>query len=242
VVSGELAKALAAFQAELPKIGKANQATVEGKEGRRGYTYKYADLADVIAAVMPLLGKNGLAFTSRPTLTDKGVFVLAYDLLHSSGESLSGIYPLPASNVEPQRLGSAISYARRYCLLAVTGVAPDEDDDGASAPAASSRPAERHESTWDAAEQEMLRDGYEADIAKAKTADDLTAIGRGIRTQRANGELSPATYDRLVRAGAARKAELNGGGAHGDSSPGQPETVSEVPQEADARDRAGRRG
>lgn len=138
-----LAAALAAFQLELPRIGKDKRAEA-GK-----YGYSYADLAAVSAAVLPLLGRHGLSFSARPTISrhhedgdagDVG-FVLAYTLRHDSGESVSGVYPLPAPTISAQQMGSAITYARRYCLLAVTGAAPeDEDDDGAQAP-----PARQHD-------------------------------------------------------------------------------------------------
>lgn len=128
----ELNKALAAFQASLPAIAKGETAQIPGKEGRQGFTYHYADLADVSDVVMPNLGKHGLAFTASPTLDD-GKFVLAYALLHESGEERSGTYPLPSSG-KPQDIGGVITYARRYCLCAVTGVAPGgEDNDAAGA-------------------------------------------------------------------------------------------------------------
>lgn len=127
----ELAKALAEFQANLPHVSKAGTAEVQTKTGGR-YSYTFADLADVSAAALPLLGKYGLSFSSKPTLTDEGRFVLRYSLRHSSGESDGGDYPLP-TNAPPQELGSAITYGRRYCLCAVTGIAPDDDDDGAAA-------------------------------------------------------------------------------------------------------------
>jgi ERF superfamily len=58
--------------------------------------------------------------------------VLAYRLYHApSGQAIGGDYPLSSST--PQTMGGAITYARRYCLLAVTGAAPDEDDDDAQA-------------------------------------------------------------------------------------------------------------
>lgn len=121
-----LNKALASLQAELPHVGKDQTA----KAGQ--YSYDYADLAAVSKALMPLLGKHGLAFIARPTLTPDG-FALAYSLLHESGEGVHGSYPLPTSGT-PQQVGSAISYARRYCLCAVTGLAPGgDDDDGAAA-------------------------------------------------------------------------------------------------------------
>ncbi len=121
--------ALAAFQADLPGIGKGNTASVRSDKGN--YSYKYADLADVSAAVLPRLGALGLAFTARPTVLD-GQFVLAYSLVHVSGDREDGIYMLPSSGT-PQQIGSAITYARRYCLCAAVGVAPAEDDDDAAA-------------------------------------------------------------------------------------------------------------
>jgi hypothetical protein len=128
---GGLFAALAALQADLPRIGKGNTADVTNAQGKKLYSYKFADLADVSQAIMPKLGKVGLAFTSKPTLVD-GQFVLVYKLTHVSGETDEGMYPLPA-NGTPQAIGGAITYARRYCLCAVTGIAPDGDDDDARA-------------------------------------------------------------------------------------------------------------
>jgi hypothetical protein len=121
-----LAVALAAFQADLPRVGKGNTADMGN------YSYAYADLADVSQAVLPKLAEHGLSFSTKPTLTDDGRFVLRYTLRHGSGETDSGDYPI-ASNGTPQQMGSAITYARRYALLAVTGVAPDHDDDDGQA-------------------------------------------------------------------------------------------------------------
>jgi ERF superfamily len=122
----ELAAALVALQAELKPIAR----TAEGQAGTRKHTY--SDLAAVSEAVYPLLGKHGLAFTAKPTLNAEGKFVLAYALLHKSGEDAAGEWPLHGGT--PQQAGSEITYARRYCLCAVTGaVSVGEDDDGAAA-------------------------------------------------------------------------------------------------------------
>jgi ERF superfamily len=118
--------ALAKLQTELPVIAKDSKAKTPQ------YTIDYADLTALSQALMPLLGKNGLAFTSFPTLTPEGKFVLAYSLTHAGGGKLDGQYPLTSGN--PQAQGSAITYARRYCLCAVTGAsAGGEDDDGIAA-------------------------------------------------------------------------------------------------------------
>jgi len=126
-----LAAALAELQTKLPRIGKDKKAKVRTKTGA-DYTYDYANLATVSREILPLLGEFGLSFTARPTLRDDGKFVLAYSLLHVSGEREDGVYPLPSGGT-PQEIGSAITYARRYCLCAVTGAAPDDDDDDAQA-------------------------------------------------------------------------------------------------------------
>ena len=127
-----LNRALAAVQAAYVRIAKEQTGNIPGKDGKQGYKYNYADLADVSEAILPLLGKNGLAFTSKPTLVN-GQFVLAYSLRHESGEHDDGTYPLIGTGTH-QQAGSAITYARRYSLCSVTGIAPAEpDDDGAAA-------------------------------------------------------------------------------------------------------------
>lgn len=123
-----LAAALAAVQAELPGVQKNRSADVVNKDGRKLYSYSYADLADVSAAIMPVLGKHGLAFTAFPTHQADGKFGLRYYLLHRDGGSIEGFYEIPDQG-GMQMVGGRITYARRYCLCAVTGIAADEDVD-----------------------------------------------------------------------------------------------------------------
>src|SRR6266536_250750 len=125
-----LAEAFAAFQAELPVVEKNRTGEVSGvsKTGKPySYTYKYADLADVSVIVLKKLGKHGLSFMAKPGTLD-GKFGLAYSLLHSSGEREDGFFEL-RDDPDIQRVGGRITYARRYCLCAVTGVAAEEDTD-----------------------------------------------------------------------------------------------------------------
>lgn len=122
------AAALAAFQAEIPHVDKGQTADTGS------YSYDYADLTSITEAALPLLAKHGLSFSAKPTLHD-GMFVLDYELLHKDGHGEGGMYPLPdPARSSAQQIGSAITYGRRYCLCAVTGIAPGgEDDDGAKA-------------------------------------------------------------------------------------------------------------
>jgi hypothetical protein len=134
--TAQLYAALAKFQEELPRLVAEQTATVVG-ETRAGkptsYKYNYANLGDISPSVLPLLAKHGLAWTAKPTMAD-GQFVLLYKLTHSSGEEDGGTWPLPDPHrVDSQKLGGAITYARRYALCAMTGIAPGKDDDDAQA-------------------------------------------------------------------------------------------------------------
>lgn len=120
-----LTEALTAFQANLPDVSKGST--------NPAFKSKYADLADVVKVVLPELAAHGLAWVTAPTRTDAG-FTLRWELRHVSGENLTGEWPLP-DGATPQQLGSWITYGRRYCLSAVVGIAPDEDDDGNAASA-----------------------------------------------------------------------------------------------------------
>jgi hypothetical protein len=126
-----LAEALAALQARLPRVAKEHTAKVESQRTGKTHTYDYADLTDVSAAILPVLSSLGLSFSACPTVMEDGHrFVLDYMLRHTSGEQTSGLYPLPdPDQLGPQDLGKAITYARRYALCAVTGLAPGGDDD-----------------------------------------------------------------------------------------------------------------
>lgn len=93
---------------------------------------KYADLAACVEAVVEALNKEGIALLQRNIACDSGVCVETV-FIHESGETISsGPLHVPASKNDAQGYGSAMTYARRYSLMAACGIAP-EDDDGNSA-------------------------------------------------------------------------------------------------------------
>lgn len=96
---------------------------------------RYADLAAVWEACREALSANGLAVIQTPQMTGENI-VLVTKLVHASGQWVEARYPVwPVQNT-PQGYGSALTYARRYSLAAMVGVAPaDEDDDGNAASA-----------------------------------------------------------------------------------------------------------
>jgi hypothetical protein len=119
----QLAAALAKAQGEM-KAAVFNKVNPHFKN-------KYADLAAVLDAVRGPLSKNGLSVTQTMRMNGEGFFLTTM-LCHASGQWLSSDYPLPV-NAKPQELGSALTYARRYSLSAITGIAADEDDDAEAA-------------------------------------------------------------------------------------------------------------
>ena len=97
----------------------------------------YADLASIWDACRGPLNTNGLSIVQFPCDGDVGRTGLCTMLLHSSGEYISEVVTTRSQKDDPQGLGSALTYLRRYALAAVVGVTATEDDDGnaASTPA-----------------------------------------------------------------------------------------------------------
>ncbi len=121
--TAELAKALAAAQGEIQNatLNKVNP----------HFKNKYADLAAIRDAVMPALAKQNIAVTQTTEVHGDGAqFMLCTRLTHMSGQWIESQYPLPLSVDRPQAMGSALTYARRYCLSAIVGIASEDDDDG----------------------------------------------------------------------------------------------------------------
>lgn len=123
---GELAKALSEAQGKFTFALKDSLADMGAKGGRR----KYADLQAVIEAVKPHLAAHGLAVV-QATMPNQNGISLRTTLMHSSGQWIAGQIDLPNDRMGGiQGMGSALTYARRYALSAMVGIAADEDDDG----------------------------------------------------------------------------------------------------------------
>jgi hypothetical protein len=103
---------------------------------------KYAGLDACIEAVIDALHANGIALMQRNVPCESGVSVETI-LLHTSGETISGgILHVPASKQDAQGYGSALTYARRYGILTLCGIAPEDDDgNAASRPTTYAKPA-----------------------------------------------------------------------------------------------------
>lgn len=175
-----IAKALVAFQREMPTVAKDKTANMGT------YSYKYADLASLKHQVTPLLVKHGLAFNVSSRRTETGYEAVG-QLLHTSGEMMEAALPIFG---RLQEMGGALTYAHRYLYGMLTGVTTEEDDDGRRA--AKSEPTANKD--WDAI----------ADTAESLT--DLDAL-KALWKAEDVGKAPRVIQDRVKAAGAALKGE-----------------------------------
>lgn len=122
----EIAKALVAAQLQMSRAIKDSN--------NPHFRSKYADLGNVMDACIPALNANGIA-VFQPTIDIDGERFVETVLIHTSGEELRCRVPLIVGKNDMQGYGSAVTYARRYGLMTMAGVAPEDDDGNAAAKA-----------------------------------------------------------------------------------------------------------
>ncbi len=158
----ELAGALAKAQGEMPPLAK----DATGQVGQQ--KTRYASLDAVIDVISPVFAANGIAIVQFPISAGPRVGVETI-ITHTSGEWMSHEFMLPALETA-QGFGSGLSYARRYALLAVSRIAP-EDDDGAAA-----MPARRQANQRQAAPRSPVS-SFDPDPDTGEIRDEPTPIG-----------------------------------------------------------------
>src|SRR5262245_16559073 len=119
---------LAAAQAEFPPIERSKTVRVRTKDGG-SYTFAYAPLDAILAAIRPVLAKHGLA-TIQPLENPAGTPSIRTELRHKDGATLAHSWPIGEIPASPQALGSLLTYLRRYALCAMLAIAAEEDTDG----------------------------------------------------------------------------------------------------------------
>ena len=120
-------KAVAAFVKAQASFGAALKTS-----SNPHFKSRYADLSACVEAVIDGLHANGLALIQTSHPSDTGVAVETI-LVHESGGKISGgILHVPATKQDAQGYGSALTYARRYSLMATCGIAPEDDDGNAA--------------------------------------------------------------------------------------------------------------
>lgn len=157
---------------------------------------RYADLAACVEAVIDSLNANGIALVQKTHPCENGVIVET-EFIHTSGESFSGgQLHVPSSKMDAQGYGSALTYARRYSLMAACGIAP-EDDDGNAASKSKPEPVQT-------LNKSVLVDLI-ASISETANVEDLKSAYTKAVTA-AGSDKGAVTA--IIKAKDARKAEL----------------------------------
>lgn len=146
-------------------------------------TYKYLNLATILKTIKPVFEKHGLAFSQRVTFDNTGearqvIGTVETIIFDDKEQMVACSYPFFVTG-DPQQVGSAITYARRYSLYAVLGIFPDKDDDGAYA-----------KQRYDTADRPISAEQY-AELAKAMDTSNIPVEARG--------EFINGTLNRQVR-------------------------------------------
>lgn len=153
----ELAAALAKAQAEIKGAAKTGE--------NPHFRSRYADLASTWDACRDALTKHGLSIVQSPGGDDPEIVRMTTRLLHESGEWIEDTLAMRPVKSDPQGIGSATTYARRYALAAMAGVAPEDDDGNAASHQEKTAPPPKV-TAKQAADIEALRDEVGLDEKK----------------------------------------------------------------------------
>jgi hypothetical protein len=184
-----VAAALAMAQAQMGKALKS--------ANNPHFRSKYADLASVMDACLPALNANGIAVV-QPTVDDESGRYVETILIHGeTGTELKCRVPLIVQKNDMQGYGSAVTYARRYGLMSMAGIAPEDDDGNAAAKA-----APKGEDRKPAGPPQEALDAAKDSLAGADSLDQLKAIWSDLPKP-------VQTVPAIIQAKDARKAELD---------------------------------
>src|SRR5580693_3135426 len=198
---GAIASALAKAQSELTNPEKSLVATIRSPFPREGdRTFRYASLSSGLDIVRKALGKHEIATVQTTAIDEAGLIRLTTLLAHASGEWISSDWPVcPVSETgAPQRMGAALTYARRYALFTLVGIAGEDDLD---APDLAGQPAAGAPKAGNGFDQGKLNGGGAAESVGA--AGTLGAFAKNRKPwtppkQALAPEASATLRDRLV--------------------------------------------
>lgn len=178
----ELFKALNKFRAELKQpLKDANNPFFKSK---------YVPLENVVSVIDEAIANTGLSYTQETVYNESGLIVLDTIIMHESGEyvALGGAVVKPVKN-DPQGVGSAITYARRYSLSTAFGIASDPDDDGNEASGGKSVTPKNKNPKLEPALVQKIRD-CQSKTALQQLWEKIPEVTRNNYTQEVNKRIS----------------------------------------------------
>jgi hypothetical protein len=193
---GAIASALAKAQSELTNPEKSLAATIRSPFPREGdRTFRYASLSSGLDIVRKALGKYEIATVQTTSIDrDAGLIRLTTMLAHSSGEWVSSDWPVCPidETAAPHRMGAALTYARRYALFTLVGIAGEDDLDAPDLPVNTI-----DNGATDLSHPERMNGG-----AKAAAADSVVRNGLRLKSRSSkpilDADASGPVRDRLV--------------------------------------------
>jgi hypothetical protein len=195
---GALAAALSKAQAEIHNPEKTLTATIVSPFPREGSrTFRYAPLSSGLDLVRKCLGQHEIATVQATAIDrDTGLIKLTTTLVHASGEWVSSDWPVCPLNetAAPHRLGAALTYARRYALFTLVGIAGEDDIDAPDLPTVGLSSASQKASP----EPQLDRGTFHQSITGAASAEPLRRSDKRAHAERPKPSgLSPDASERL---------------------------------------------
>lgn len=201
-------EAMAAFQRDCPRITKDSTAKITSRRTGQSFSYRFASLDEILAAIRPTLATHGLSVTWRSRTESKHVST-SCRVSHVLGHSEDGgevSIPIQDSDNPAQAVGIATTYSRRYAMNNALGIAPEDDDDAGEQDAqhrSQSRPSpeptrtEMREERGGERESEVpdTRDEMMAEIRALGKKAKLSADERRVAWETYCGSATPEDVD-----------------------------------------------
>lgn len=167
----------------------------------------YANLHSAWQACRAALSKNGLCVVQTTDESPMGISAICVvtTLGHSSGQWIRGTTYMPCSKPDAQGYGSALSYARRYALMAIAGVSSDDDDGNAAVDTKTVQASAKQ-----APGKLQVDPGFTAQLAACKTAIELMVVANALKQEHVDGTIGEDVYAARKLAWTQKMASLGG--------------------------------
>lgn len=195
-IGKEFAEAFLAAQQAMKNPAKDHTAKIQTKGGG-SFSYQYASLDGTMECVKAALHKHGISVAQPPVAIDERIGV-ATELIYKNGEVWDRGTLLIKASEDPQKIGSALTYLRRYGLTSAVGIVAEDDDDGRNARSEEGKTKAKKKALAKKKPAETKKDEAPAGVKKveehlARIADTFRLFEEAYGPERARDELIGAT-------------------------------------------------